>query len=76
MFVSSVIYLQFVGIEDVCLILFWGFVFVSFFVFSGLGCQMSLCDSLSILLAPVKVDQSVRLAVLPLKRLLEINTNA
>lgn len=33
---------------------------------------MSLCGSWSVLLAPVK---SVRLAVLPLKRLLETNTD-
>lgn len=44
--------------------------------FAKLVCQMSLCGSLrSILSAPVRVGQSVRLSGLLLKRLLEINTD-
>lgn len=63
MFHWLLIYLQFVVIEDTNL-------------FAGLGCQMSLCGSFrSILLASVKVGQSVRLAALLLKRLFEINTD-
>lgn len=51
------------------------FFFVGFF-FAKLVCQMSLCGSLrSILSAPVRVGQSVRLSGLLLKRLLEINTD-
>lgn len=62
----------FIGYLFICNLLLLK-VFVFGFFFAGLGCQISLCGSLrSIMSAPVEGGQSVRLAALPLKRLLEI----
>lgn len=67
------VFVCFIGYLFICNLLLLKFFF---FFFAGLGCQMSLCGSFrSILLAPDKVSQSVRLATLLLKRLLEINTD-
>lgn len=62
------VFVYFIGYLFICSLL----LLKNFFFFAGLGCQISLWGSLrSIVSAPVEGGQSVRLAALPLKRLLE-----